>query len=229
MLIATATTAASSGFNPWFLLIPAAIAVLVLANKGKKGKKPGRKPPANNSGWWYGPIIPHYGNYSKNMPKGPTPLGAGWRADIGPGQELDAVIRHASLKGKTQVRARIRVEGDAIRGSGDGKPARLTFMFQRKGDNWSANDAYNFYRWYARSRMPLTPGEHEVTIPLTRANFGYVDKDEHGYTEAQKDAFFVAALNETDNIAFGCGSDSASHGVVSGKPASITLLEFEIR
>lgn len=230
MFIAAATAAASSSFSPWLLLIPLAIVGLVLANRGERDKKPS-PPPAENLTWWYGPIPPGYPNYSINMPKGPTPVGSGWRADIGPNQELDAVIRRFSLKGKTQVRARIRVEGDTIRGSSDGKAARLTFMFQRKGDNWSAANEYNYYRWYARHRMPLTPGEHEVTIPLTRANFGYVQKpkpNEVQYSEAQIDAFFQAALNETDNIAFGCGSDSASHGVVSVKPASITLLALDI-
>lgn len=214
--------------TPAIIAIVVVVVLALIVLNRKKDKKPPASAP-DTSAPWFGPIIPGYGNYSKGMPYGPTPQGAGWTFTLGPGQEVDAVIRRFSLKGKTQVKLRVRVEGDTIRGSSDGWPARMAFMFQRKGDNWSATGAYNFYRWYARKRIPMTPGEHEVTIPLVRGEFGHVtSKGAESYTDAQKEAFFQAALNDTDNIACGFGSDSASHGIVSATPARITLLALEI-
>lgn len=214
----------------WVILALFVLAV-IFASRGKKKSRD--KPAPVKSAWWIGPIIDR--NYSIGMPERPTALGDPdtWFVDVGPGQELDAVIRRQSLRGKSQIAIRFKVTGDGFRASGNSNPAQVTLMFQRRGDDWSGVGAKNFYRWYSRKRVDLTPGEHELIVLLVRTEFGHVQKQppsETPYTNAQKDAFFAAALNDTDTISLAFGSaGGASHGVRSDTPSRFTLQSIEIR
>ncbi len=104
--------------------------------------------------------------------------------------------------------------------------AMLSLYFQRHGDNWTAKDRYATYRWYSVSdkTLPLTPGEHTITV-----NF----RDEWGGVmgaQSRGNRAFEDALRNAERVGFVFGwSGGRGHGVHATGPARFTLLEFDIR
>jgi hypothetical protein len=106
------------------------------------------------------------------------------------------------------------------------EPATVSLYFQQARDDWSGSGRFASYRWYSpvRAVVPLTPGEHVITVRLdetwTNVNGQPNNADSAGY---------AAALRNTARIGLAFGSPSRrSHGVYATGPARFTLLAFDI-
>lgn len=190
-------------------------------------------PPA--SGWEIGPII-RGKNYSVGMPLRPAPAREGWSFDF-PASSRDAGHVHyvtfdpGSLTGKRRIVVRYRV--DAAPGTrfvpqeNPELPATVSLFVQRRGDNWTARGAYDFFRWYAPSATvrQLAPGTHEMTVSLRDPDWGSV----YGKPAAANSAAFDSALANASRVGLVFGSDAGrGHGVFATAPARFTLLDFRI-
>lgn len=198
------------------LVVPAALAAM---------------PPAE--AWQIGPIV-RGKNYSVGMPARPSPgpggslvmdfpvAGAGqvdaWTTAVGP------------LAGARAITMRYRI--DAARGTrfvadeAPDQPATVSLYFQQAGDTWTAKGRYASYRWYVPDRavIPLSPGEHTVTVRFDEA-WGNVNS----VTNAADPRGYAAALQNTARIGIAFGSSGLrSHGVYATGPARFTLLALDI-
>ena len=185
--------------------------------------------------WQIGPIIKSR-NYSHNMPLHPAATRDGLRIDFpfpdaGAGHVHSVTFQHGPLAGKRRIVMRYRIEaapGTRFFPQEDPeRPATLSLFFQQRGDTWTARGRYETYRWYAPAAkvIPLTPGEHAVTIALDDPNWISV----WARTAAAQPEGFRAALADTDRVGFVLGSPSArGHGVFATGPASLTVTAFEV-
>jgi hypothetical protein len=189
-------------------------------------------PPADE--WEIGPWARGQ-NYSVGMPARPS---AGPRGSLvmdfplaGRGQVDALTMAVGSLAGARQITFRYRV--DAARGTrfiADEAPterATVSLYFQQAGDNWSGRRREESYRWYspARAVVPLTPGEHVVTVRLDETWTNVNGQPSHEQPER-----FAAALRDTARIGLAFGSPFLrSHGVYATGPARFTLISFDIR
>ena len=189
-------------------------------------------PPA--SGWEIGPVI-RGRNYSVGMPLQPAPAGRGWAFDFPVGCDSGHVhyvtYNPGSLTGARRLVVRYRVEArPGTRFIPEGMPqlpATVSFVIQRRGDNWSARGDYEYYRWYApmHSVREIGRGEHEVTIRLDDPMWGSV----MGMSAADHPEKFEDALANAARIGLVFGSRSGrGHGVCATDPARFTLLRFSI-
>lgn len=191
-------------------------------------------PPA--SAWEIGPVA-RGRNYSVGMPAQPSPGPRGslvFEFPLAGAGQVDALTTAVGpLAGARQITLRYRI--DAARGTrfvADETPAEtatVSLYFQRAGDSWSGKGRYQAYRWYAPARavIPLTPGEHAVTVRFDEVwtNVG----GQPNSAPEQRDAY-AAALGDTARIALAFGSDARrSHGVYATGPARFTLLDLDIR
>ncbi len=190
-------------------------------------------PPA--AAWQIGPLIKGR-NYSQNMPLRPVPARDGVRIDF-PYPDRDAghvhyvTFPHGPLAGKRRIVMRYRIDAapDArfVPQEFPDRPAVLSLYFQQRGDRWTAKGKYETYRWYspADAVVPLTPGEHTVSIDL--------DDDwisVYGKTPDRKPQGFRDALARTARVGFTLGTERGGrgHGVFATAPASLTVLSFEV-
>lgn len=98
--------------------------------------------------------------------------------------------------------------------------AKITAYFQRKGDDWSGDGDKQYYRWWAGShRIPVTPGRHEITIPVNAewtSVFGQ-KSPEH----------FAKALQNVGRAGITFGGHFFGHGAHAIGNARFRLLKFE--
>jgi hypothetical protein len=188
-------------------------------------------PPAE--AWEIGPWV-RGRNYSVGMPAQPRP---GPRGSLlmdfpvaGTGQVDALTTASGPLAGARQITVRYRV--DASRGTRfvademPNEPATVSLYFQRAGDDWSGRGRYASYRWYspAHGVVPLTPGEHTITV-----QFNDAWTNVQGEHNRQVPDGFVAALQNTARIGLAFGSPSRrSHGVFATGSARFTLLGLDI-
>lgn len=192
-------------------------------------------PPANT--WEIGPII-RGKNYSVGMPLKPRPTERGWSFDF-PAPNRQAGHVHyvmfdpGSLSGASQIRVRYRV--DAAPGTRfvpqehPHLPGTVSLFLQRRGDNWSARGAFNYFRWYApaHSVREITPGVHEISVRLDDPAWGAVTG---GQRSADHPEAFRAALAQAGRVGLVFGSTAArGHGVFATAPARFELIDFSIR
>lgn len=183
--------------------------------------------------WQIGPWV-RGKNYSVGMPARPSPGPGGslfMDFPIAGSGEVDALTTEVGpLAGARQITFRYRV--DAERGTRfvaaevPNEPATVSLYFQRAGDNWSGRGRYESHRWYspARAVMPLTPGEHTVTVRLDEMWTNVQGRPNHQVPES-----FSAAIKNTARIGLAFGSLSRrSHGVYATGPARFTLLALDI-
>jgi hypothetical protein len=188
-------------------------------------------PPAE--AWEIGPRI-RGRNYSEGMPAHPSRGSRGSLMidfPVARSGQVDAVTTAVRpLAGARQITMRYRV--DAAPGTRfvavetPDLPATVSLYFQRAGDNWSAKGRYASYRWYvpARAVIPLSPGEHTVTV-----RFDEAWTNVNGNNNRQLSDGFASALGSTARIGIAFGSRSRrSHGVYATGPASFTLLSLDI-
>ncbi|GMM92671.1 hypothetical protein [Qipengyuania sp. MTN3-11] len=190
-------------------------------------------PPA--SAWEIGPFIDGR-NYSVGMPVRPADTREGASFVIPGPTAADGHVHYVttpvrSLAGAKRITLRYRI--DAPRGTrfvqqenpGAG-PATLSLYFQRRGDSWRAR--HPDYRWYSpvARQVPLSPGVHEVSIPLA--------EDERwiammGSDSATNPRGFAAAIEDAHRVGFTFGGSSGrGHGVYATNPARFTVLDFRI-
>lgn len=210
------------------LLRAAVIAVVTLSPAAASAEMP----PASR--WTFGPII-RGKTSSPGMPLHPR-QGAGDAVVFDLPQdgraELDAMTTPvSSLDGARSITLRYRIDaapGTRFRATDLVNEApTVSIYFQRAGDTWTGRGRYASYRWYvpARAVMPLSPGEHSVTI-----RFDEVWTNVYGKLNTDHADEYRAALAEADNVGLAFGSRSRrSHGIVASGPARFTLLDLEIR
>ena len=190
----------------------------------------GAMPPAD--AWEIGPQI-RGRNYSVGMPAQPSVTPNGQPTFEFPQRgEVDALTTAVGpLAGARQITFRYRVEADRgarfVSSETPGQTPTVSLYFQREGDNWSARGRYASFRWYVphQAVIPLTPGEHTVTV-----RFDDAWTNVYGVPNSQDPQGYAAALENTGRIGIAFGTSSArSHGVYATGAARFTLLKLDIR
>lgn len=190
--------------------------------------------PMDASVWEIGPITPTR-NYSVGMPLSPLPHPDGWSFDFpqpdkAAGHVHYLTFKHGPLTGKTRIVLRYRIEAEAgvqiYPTNYPGAASTLTMYFQRRGDDWSGKGKFEAYRWWStfRHHVPLTPGEHELSVGLDE-NWTAVQSS----TAANNPKAFRDAIRDTERVGFTFGGgDGYGHGVYATGPARFVLTGFEV-
>lgn len=162
----------------------------------------------------------------RDVPTSPTMVGNGWYIDVpaSPGYlAYVAWVDQPKLSPGQTIRMTYRVEGGPLIATEyPASPADCGLMIQRLGDSLSARGKYAGYRWFNRQHLPLTEGEHSVTVRLDEAEWGPVMSDPQA-------ASFAECLENVDtlNIVFG-GAGGRGHGVYAAEPTRFTLLSMVV-
>lgn len=187
------------------------------------------QPPAE--AWEIGPTIKGR-NYSVGMP---TTMREG---DAGPWfnfpTRAQGHVHYVSLPvyplgDARQILVRYRIEANAgteFVAQESGGAGLFGLAVHRKGDNWTAKGRYEAYRWYSPKTLPLTLGEHTLSISLDDPNWVGVLRS----TSASNPRGFQGALHNADKISmtFG-GQGGRGHGVYATGRARFILLDFIVR
>lgn len=201
-----------------------------IRGKGRGRRKIAPEPtPAPESGgiWTIGPII-NGKNYSVGMPETIVdtfdfPTCSNPISPQGPSVHYVTKPAEGPLSGSMSVT--LEITGDAEFTATEGSQPRARLYFQRRGDNWTARSPYDAYRWYSpfTVSIPMTPGVHTLSVPLTRDRWGSVmgTPTEAEFEAAKRDAAVVGFV-------FG-GTGGAGHGVclLSGQ-ARCRIVDFRI-
>lgn len=193
-----------------------------------------RAAPARASQWEIGPIL-RGRSYSPGMPRhatrenGATFFDFPWPSPR-EGHVHYVTVPTGSLTGARRIVLRYRIDGErGVRILPEENPrqkATLSLYFQRGGDRWTGKGRYATYRWYApaASMGPLTPGTHQVSVPLD-ANWTAVQ----GANRNSAPEAFARALEDASRVGFVLGSSGGrGHGVFATGPARFTILDFRV-
>ena len=119
------------------------------------------------------------------------------------------------LAGARQITFRYRIEATRnarfVSAETPNQTATVSLYLQQRGDNWSGRGRFASYRWYVPGRavIPLTPGEHSVTVRLNETWTNVF-----GIPNSQDPQGSASALDSTGRIGIAFGTSSArSHGV----------------
>ncbi|WP_447759554.1 hypothetical protein [Sphingopyxis panaciterrae] len=185
--------------------------------------------------WEIGPVI-RGKNYSQGMPPAPRPERGGWSFDFPVGSAAAGHVhyvtfRPGSLRGKSRIIVRYRVDAGSrtrfVPQEDQDIPGTVSLYFQRRGDNWTAKGAYQYYRWYAPAATvrEIAPGEHEISVRFDDPGWISVSGNRVGSNRNALDN----AMRDADRIGLVFGSTRArGHGVFATEPARFTLLGFRI-
>lgn len=215
-------------------VLTALLATLPVAALTVPDASAARATAARTSDWQIGPIL-RGESYSPGMP--PYAARADGEAffDIPSPAPREGHVHYVTvpteaLTGARRIVLRYRIEGEPglriLPQEHPDREATLSLYFQRRGDNWTAKGRYAHYRWYAPAATmgPLTPGTHEVSVPLD-ANWKSVNR---GTRETEPEAF-AAALANASRVGFVLGSRGGrGHGVFATAPARFTILDFRV-
>lgn len=181
----------------------------------------------NAHAWEIGPVI-NGRNHSQGLFR-PSQFERGWGFIIGPRSEPHYVtFRHGSLRGKTQIRMRFRVEGPngaIIHGAKcpTGSPSAVTLFFQREGDNWRADGA----RWWATFAKVSLRGpmaETEIVAPL---NAGWTSVLKMNAENNPNE--FAAAKANADRVGFTFANcEGFGHGARATMPVKFVVTSFQV-
>jgi hypothetical protein len=170
-------------------------------------------------GWQIGPVIDGV-NYSKGVHI------EGNSFTLSPTAQPHYVTKASGpLKGKTAIRLRYRVEGDAtIHGANCSttSPSKVTIYFQREGDNWAKAG----YRWWATfaSKQLSGAGEYEITAPLSGRWTDIESANAH-----DDNPLFDRALEETARVGFTFANCTGyGHGAQATGPMQFTIVEYTV-
>ena len=179
------------------------------------------------SAWEIGPVIAGR-NYSLGLAR-PTTTTDGWAFSIGPRHEPHYVtFRHGSLRGKTRIRMRFRIDGPAsaiVYGAkcATAAPAAVTLFFQRRDDDWRRDGG----RWWASfASMPLTgpSREREVVAALDGRWTSVMTM-----SAANSPAAFAAAKAQADRVGFTFANCTGlGHGARATVPVRFVVTHFEV-
>lgn len=177
--------------------------------------------------WEIGPIVKHR-NYSPGLSR-PSQFEHGWGFTISSKAEPHYVtFRHGSLRGKTQIRMRFRVEGPqgaVIHGAKcpTGSPSAVTLYFQRNGDDWASDGA----RWWASFAKVSLSGpipETEIVAPLD-ANWTSVLKMNANNHPSE----FADAKENADRVGFTFANcEGHGHGARATVPVRFVMTSFQV-
>lgn len=194
---------------PLFLIIAAVVALALWANKKKQ--RPYYR--ASSKPWSI--------NNSVGLPDSPEMTGPdSWRITLPPDKpaRLGYVQRYNGqpvVEGNT-ITARIRVSGQ-FRTAEAGKEPTMTLLLHRKGSNLASPG----YRYFSKATVPLTEGEHVLSVPVTPEYWG----DVIGGTTTEG---FLRVLAELESVGVMFGAnDGRGHGVVGGG-ASVELVSLAV-
>lgn len=217
-----------------YILPAAAVAALLFligrylwANRTRTPQNP-RKAASWEIGPWFNGKTRSIG-----LPRHPAPYsGALFAIDIPqPNQQAGHLhyVTHIGgpIRGKA-LHLRFRLEmAEATRIECVNYPALLghiTLYFQRKGDDWSAGQRTQFYRWWSvdgRAKLNRA-GEYELIAPLG-GNWISV----HGKPASDNPEEFKAALANAESVGFVCGGgDGWGHGFYATGPARLVVTDF---
>ena len=184
--------------------------------------------------WTIGPIV-RGRNMSVGAPLHPVRARGGAAIDF-PYPNVNAGHVHyvtrpvRSLAGARSITLRYRVDaapGTRFVSRQGGGPGMISLFLQRRGDNWSGRGPYAHYRWYSppSTVAALRPGTHTMTVRLDD-NWGGVMGGRRGQFPRE----FADALASADQVGITLGSARArGHGVYATGPATLTILDFDIR
>lgn len=110
-------------------------------------------------------------------------------------------------------------DGRAIPTEG-GSEAKATLFLQRAGDDLSADKPWHRF-WSHEHRLPLVPGIHTVTVPLSSGAWTGV----FGTSYAEG---FAQCLANLGRIGWTCGGDFFGHGVYAEGELNLRLLTYRI-
>lgn len=202
----------------WIIALLVIGVVIALRSSKRKGDAP--KPAPNARGWAIG--------YSPGMSqRNLVPTASGWRIAIPtqPDHHLHYVqnFQPPALRVGGQITVRLRVAGGpCIPQERPDVQATASLLIQRRGDDWTARGEMASYRWYSAQQIPLTEGEHAITVTLTPSQWG----DVYGGQNAR---LFADAIAHIDNIGIVFGSAGGrGHGVYASAPCTVELAGLEV-
>jgi hypothetical protein len=175
-----------------------------------------------NAIWYPGPII-NGQNYSPGAQSSYQRIIGPWPS---PG-EIDYITTPCPgplpLGGK--IIFRCRLSNGPLLGTVDPIAiANLNLHIRRRGDNWTGQGKYAWYRTWAIEGIVLNnipSGEFELITPLTPEHWTGV------FTAPNQD--FAALLADPEDIGITCGdSQSKGHGVQNSTGATLEILKYEV-
>ena len=194
---------------PLFLILAAVIGITLWAHKQKK--RPYYR--ASSKPWSI--------NNSVGLPDSPQMTGPNsWIITLPPDKpaSLNYVqwYDHPPIAEGQTITARIRVKG-TFRFPEYGTQPKMTLLLHRKRSNLASPG----YRYYSKATVPLTEGDHTLSVPVTPEHWGDV-------IAAPTPERFRLVLAELESIGVIFGGDGGrGHGVVGGG-ASVELLGLSI-
>ena len=179
------------------------------------------------SSWEIGPII-NGRNYSL-APPGTAQSGGGLGLTISPNAEPHYVtFNHGSLRGKTQIRMRYRVDGPrgaVIHGAkcSTGSPSAVTLYFQREDDDWFT-DGGRWWATFASVQLNGPLAEREIVVSLN-ANWTSV----LNMTARANPNEFAAAKARAGRVGFTFGNcEGYGHGARATVPVKFVVTRFQV-
>ena len=181
--------------------------------------KPVPTGPVIVNGWYAGPWLGTV-NYSPGITLQPL-AGGVVQFDIPtlPGQ-VDALVKPVNVLPQSMSVA-YQLSAPVYYSTQPGGPPIISVAFQRRGDNWSGKNQYEYYRWYAVTKAELAPGSNIFSVDFTSLDWF----DVWGQPASAHQAEFNAARADPQAvmITFGCDPcGGRSHGVYG--PAHFNLL-----
>ena len=178
--------------------------------------------------------------HSPGMPPQTTPSNGGWSFEfpVGPEALGAASVHYVSAPASGHLSG-ARLEMDfTIEAAGNPafqyklnsdntcvNPANVSMYLQRRNDQLTA--AYEHYRWWSDTSIPLLPGAFSLTVPLSPGNWSQV----YGKNGTAYPHEFAAALADLEavGVTFG-GGCFKGHGVnLSQGTAKFTMTRFEVK